>query len=156
MGAKSIEEIVDILHKPEVQDVPIRDISSTDLLRSKVSGFIVDEMGEVRSQNILRDTIVKEIENKIMLHEMTTPELLEAYDIVSKHKTVASSSLLKPFEPVANAAGTLMPPKQSEDGNENQVLKNLDSKTMNTLFMVFTKMSEAMKNKEPESEGDKD
>jgi len=146
MAGKSIEELTDLMKAQTTEDIPMKEVNSSDLLKTKVYSFVSSEMEENIKQNFARDIIIREIQERIRTHDVSFDQLLMAYETISKHKNMGTTALLKPFEPVPNAVGTLIP--ASNPGDESNptldAIKKLDPKTMNAMFMLMNKTAEAL------------
>lgn len=143
---KPVFESVQILDKKldqsEKEERKAERINSDDLLREKVSTFIVSEMNTIEEQNAFRSLVTNAMTEKVALREVDFKDLMSLYNSISNQKANNTQVLLDIFKPTANTNNPLIRPKNEEESSNElqQFIENTDSKTMQGLFLIMKKL----------------
>lgn len=108
---KESNDLLDNLYK----NVDTKKISSQDELRAEVANFVVSQMNRIQKQDALRGLIEAELAQKIVLHELSTDELVTAYSTISREKSNNTISLLDIFKPTNASPNSLITPPREEE-----------------------------------------
>jgi hypothetical protein len=128
----------------------IKPISSQDQLRENLMSFISNQLGSIARQDVFRNLIEAELINKILLHEMSSDELMDMYKMISGEKAKTTTALLEPFKPTNSTSNPLLNPP-GEDADTEEMAKKLtpnQRQTFNKLGMILEMLDKKEKERE--------
>lgn len=117
-------------------------VTSEMELKENVMTFVTRQMKNIENQDKLRSMIEMELINKILVHDLNTSELLEAYKQISNEKSKNSEVLLSLFKPSNNSMSNnpLLPPLKGEE-ETNLNLSPQQRQAIEKLFRVIETMN---------------
>lgn len=147
---KIIEEnkkLLDGLYQPQEEQVE-NNVSTVDLFRGKLLGFIDNALNRVKRSEQLLDLIDAEIVQKLCLHEYDKKELIELRASLVQSTNAKTSVLLDPFKPTNGSGNSLITPPSNKDNDAEAVLKNITPEQRQALNKLSDLLLIAEKRKE--------
>lgn len=147
---KIIEEnkkLLDGLYQKQEEQVEAN-VSTVDLFRGKLLGFIDNALNRVKRSEQLLDLIDAEIVQKLCLHEYDKKELIELRASLVQSTNAKTSVLLDPFKPTNGSGNSLITPPSNKDNDAEAVLKNITPEQRQALNKLSDLLLIAEKRKE--------
>ena len=135
-------------------------VSTVDLFRSKLLGFIDSSLSQVQRTQMLLDLVDGELIQKLALHEYDKNELISLRESLVSSANSKTSTLLEPFKPTNNGGNSLITPPSTSATDEDALLKSISPEqrqALHKLAQILEKKQPAIKiTKQEEEEGEEE
>jgi hypothetical protein len=145
-------QLLEVLYgqKKEADEI----IGTPDKLREKIMSFISVQLQELSKKELLTSLIDAELIGKILLHELSTDELMSLRTNLSISKNTNIDSLLAPFKPTAGSSTALLPPPVTKEEDNDDVLKKLTPEGRGAFNKLMLILEASMKPSERKVNGE--
>jgi len=159
------KEDFELTNRPKQKEI----VTSDEELRKRVYTFYNHQMQSIENdfyhlneQTAVKKAILKEILDKIALHDLEYRELIDAFKAISGDENTKINalshritSLLDIFKQPSNAPHPLMSPKvqTTDDDEKEKAISNLSSEDLNVMTEFFMRVTqEAVKKRKQQEE----
>lgn len=118
------KKLLDGLYKVDEEVMP-EAVSTVDIFRGKLLGFINNALSRVKRSEQLLDLVDAEIVKKLCLHEYDKNELMELRASLVNSTNMKTAVLLDPFKPTNGGGNSLITPPSNKDEDVDSILKSI-------------------------------
>lgn len=109
MKDETRDELGELLSKveesEETAEVTIRDYNPSEELTKTLYGFVEKQLQAVQKQETFRSVVVEALIDKIKDQEVSVPDLLRAYEVISKQSRESGAAIMNLFKQDGNGKG---------------------------------------------------
>jgi hypothetical protein len=143
-------DLLDALYAKEKLGTQITD--TTDKLKVDVMTFISERLKDINKKELLTNLLDAELIRKLVMHELTTDQLMNLRTNLSIDKNTSINGVLDLFKPNGtNSSNTLLPPPKEQE-EDNDIVKDLSSDQRNAMNKLMLILAEGLQKKDTSKE----